>query len=278
MSIALITAVRLRLDVNHGELLVAIELADAANDTGAGIFVGVNRIADHSRQDPRTVQRQLKRLREIGWLELVKPGGGTRADGSGIPAQYRINPEWVKGDSLPGLPDFEPRFNARDKGDTVPGLQGGIPRQNSPPTVTKGPTYPDTAVSPDPLTHIPSEAPTREQRPSGSRAAPKEPIPYDEPTRRGHWNSIAARAVIDEAVLYGIVRIGTPWHEIPDRVRTPIAEKVNQWVGWAIEREMERVLPFREINDRVIHELRIEMRPFKPPTVAEQSSANAEAA
>jgi hypothetical protein len=98
LSIDLISMVRRRLDASGGELLVAVEIADAANENGEGIFVGVGRMADRSRQDPRTVQRQLKRLIEVGWLQVVKRGGGVRPDGRGIPTTYRISPEWVKGD------------------------------------------------------------------------------------------------------------------------------------------------------------------------------------
>lgn len=208
MSIDLITMVRRRLDVSETELLVAVELADAANDYGEGISVGVNRIADCARQHPRTVQRCLKRLRDAGWLEIVAEGG--MVGGRGKATTYRINPEWVRGGVLPGFPDFIPQhdpklkadYEARQRGGVLPGVDKQ-PRQNDPERVTKPGVKGDTAMSPDPYTPLPSDA--REQRPSGSRAdSAADPEQLDETFARSHWWNLAREHALHSAGLFGI--------------------------------------------------------------------------
>lgn len=85
-----------------GEFALALALADTAHDDGTHIYPNVDTMALKSRQDARTVQRHLKRMLAIGWLELVRP-----AAGRGRPAEYRINPRWVKGDILSVFPELE---------------------------------------------------------------------------------------------------------------------------------------------------------------------------
>lgn len=79
------------------ELLLAVKLADNAHDDGTSIYPSVGTLAVQTRQSERSVQYQLKRMVELGWLVLVKhASGGGRAGGFGRPREYRIHPDWIR--------------------------------------------------------------------------------------------------------------------------------------------------------------------------------------
>ncbi len=83
-----------------GEMLLALALADHAHDDGTHIFPSIAHLALKTRQSERSVQYQLRRMEESGWLVLVNAGLGGRRRGfgeGGKTRQYRINPEWLKG-------------------------------------------------------------------------------------------------------------------------------------------------------------------------------------
>lgn len=79
------------------ELLLALKLADNADQDGGSIFPSVGTLAAKTRLSERTVQYQLKRMLEMGWLEKVREGfGGGRGGGFGRAREYRISPDWVR--------------------------------------------------------------------------------------------------------------------------------------------------------------------------------------
>ncbi|HFF6202246.1 helix-turn-helix domain-containing protein [Stenotrophomonas maltophilia] len=83
-----------------GEMLLALALADHAHDDGTHIFPSIARLAEKTRQSERSVQYQLRRMEQSGWLVLVNAGIGGRRSGfgeGGRTRQYRINSEWMKG-------------------------------------------------------------------------------------------------------------------------------------------------------------------------------------
>lgn len=83
-----------------GEMLLALALADHAHDDGTHIFPSIARLAEKTRQSERSVQYQLRRMEQSGWLVLVNAGIGGRRSGfgeGGRTRQYRINHEWMKG-------------------------------------------------------------------------------------------------------------------------------------------------------------------------------------
>ena len=94
-----------RLDCSGGELILALSLADIADDSGDRIYPSISYLADKTRQSDRQVQRQLKAFRKKGWLQCKKVSTG----GSGKTTRYRINPVWINGDILSGFEDREPR-------------------------------------------------------------------------------------------------------------------------------------------------------------------------
>lgn len=91
MSQDAIRAVLHRYPAGGSELLVAVVLADFADDDGQNIAPGMKEIARRSRIQERGVLRYLKRMLASGWLERVGPAGG----GLGSVRRYRINPEWL---------------------------------------------------------------------------------------------------------------------------------------------------------------------------------------
>lgn len=294
MSIDLITLVRRRLDVSHGELLVAVELADAANDFGEGISVGVDRIADRSRQDPRTVQRQLKRLRDVGWLQIVEAGG--MVGGRGKPTHYRINADWIKGDILPGFPDFVPQHYHREKGDKLSPLSSGQAVDssdervtNSTERVTKPPLKGDTALSPDPSTHIPSGGAQRAGEPSGparhaqeTKAEPErvdaKGNPFNAQMSRQTWftfvhNAIVTGAIADGIAGYGTVRIT----DLPHQARVFLAPVLNELTEWAIAEERSGFPEFtaksrKGVEEEIEARIRRELKPLRAPSPAERAA------
>ncbi|ULH08212.1 helix-turn-helix domain-containing protein [Alcaligenes faecalis] len=97
MSVEVMTAVFKRYPVGGGEMILALALADHADDDGAKVFPSIDHLMTKTRQSRRTVQYQLRRMEESGWLILVNSGNG----GRGQSREYRISLDWIKGGDLP---------------------------------------------------------------------------------------------------------------------------------------------------------------------------------
>lgn len=93
MSIKVMTAVFDRYPNGGGEMLLALALADHASDDGTRVFPSVQALSEKTRQSERTVQYQLRRMEEMGWLILVGAGNGGRS----MSREYRISTDWIKG-------------------------------------------------------------------------------------------------------------------------------------------------------------------------------------
>lgn len=93
MSIGIMDKVFRRYPNGGGEMLLALALADHADDGGNNIFPSVQKLAAKTRQSERTVQYQLRRMEESGWLLRVGHGNGGRSQTT----EYRISPLWLKG-------------------------------------------------------------------------------------------------------------------------------------------------------------------------------------
>lgn len=108
-----------------GEMLLALKLADNAHDDGTHIFPSVETMASKTRQSERAVQYQLKRMREAGWLILVRKARGGRGT-AGYPAEYRINPEWIKGADFASLKNLstDPLVQLEKGADFAPNNSG----------------------------------------------------------------------------------------------------------------------------------------------------------
>jgi hypothetical protein len=90
-----------RLNVRSGELLLALALADISDHHGESIFKSSKTLAKMTRQGKRTVDRQLARLREVGWLKMVR----RRHSGRYRAPLYAISIDWIRGANLATLPD-----------------------------------------------------------------------------------------------------------------------------------------------------------------------------
>jgi DNA-binding transcriptional ArsR family regulator len=80
--------------------LIAMFLADYADDCGESIFPSVKTLMAHSSMSERSVQRHLAELRAMGFLEVVSGKGGSRFDANGkrvgITSRARIAATWIK--------------------------------------------------------------------------------------------------------------------------------------------------------------------------------------
>ena len=93
MSVRIMTAVFDRYPNGGGEMLLALALADHASDDGTRVYPSIKALAEKTRQSERTIQYQLRRMEESGWLILVNAGNGGRS----MTSEDRISPEWIKG-------------------------------------------------------------------------------------------------------------------------------------------------------------------------------------
>lgn len=99
MSIKVMNAVFERYPSGGGEMLLALALADHASDDGTRVYPSIKALAEKTRQSERSVQYQLRRMQESGWLILVNAGNGGRS----MHSEYRISPDWIKGAEIAPL-------------------------------------------------------------------------------------------------------------------------------------------------------------------------------
>jgi hypothetical protein len=69
----------------QSHLLIALKLADYANDDGGKVWPAVSTIAAQAQCSERTVQNVLKAFRNCGLIRTLKPGGGS------TPTIYQLN-------------------------------------------------------------------------------------------------------------------------------------------------------------------------------------------
>jgi hypothetical protein len=148
-------------------------LADIANDDGTSIYPSVEYLAWLLGKEPRSVQRGMKKLREMGVLTIVAHAKGGRSN----PTEYQLMEK-----ALPKRPEWKETRHRRAKGDKISKSTEGSPelkddaqdaqRETSPPErVTlwqeKGDASDTRSVS-DPLVEPPEE-PTTTSTVKGTR-------------------------------------------------------------------------------------------------------------
>jgi hypothetical protein len=93
VSVKIMSQVFDRYPSGGGEMLLALALADHASDDGTRVYPSIGALAAKTRQSERTVQYQLRRMEDAGWLILVNAGHGGRS----LSREYRISTEWING-------------------------------------------------------------------------------------------------------------------------------------------------------------------------------------
>lgn len=78
--------------VGGGEMLLALSLADFADDDGGRIFPSVSTLARKTRQSERSVQYQLRKMEQSGFIQVVERSRGGVVRGKKYRSnEYRIN-------------------------------------------------------------------------------------------------------------------------------------------------------------------------------------------
>ena len=111
MSVRVMTAVFERYPNGGGEMLLALALADHASDDGTRVYPSIKALAEKTRQSERTVQYQLRRMQDSGWIALVNEGHGGRS----MHNEYAISSDWLKGADIA---PFQKGATERTKGAT----------------------------------------------------------------------------------------------------------------------------------------------------------------
>jgi DNA-binding transcriptional MocR family regulator len=97
VSIKVMTMVFDRYPEGGNERLLALAMADHARDDGTRIWPSVSELARKTKQSRSTVQRQVKRMVERGWLIAVRQTSGRPGETN----EYRISPIWIEGGDIP---------------------------------------------------------------------------------------------------------------------------------------------------------------------------------
>ena len=124
MSIKLMSLVFEHYPRGGGEMLLALALADHADDDGTGIFRSHSKLALKIRQSERNVINHLNRMLSDGWIENIRAGGGRTV------SEYRISSDWInahpRGEKKisTGVKKFHPRGEEK----TPPGVKKFHPR------------------------------------------------------------------------------------------------------------------------------------------------------
>lgn len=142
MSIRVTAAIWDHSKAKLGDRLVLLYIADRCNDDGAGAYPSVAVIAAHCQLSERSVRLSLKRLVELGELEIEQGAGPHGVN------RYRV--------ILPGCKDFTPEKSAPLKNlpptpekSAPPPLKNlqGTPEKSAPNTSTEPPVEPPTEPS-----------------------------------------------------------------------------------------------------------------------------------
>lgn len=106
MSIEVMTFVWKRYPEGGSELLLALALADFADDDGTSVYPSVARMAAKTRMSERNIQYLLSKMKERGWLVEVEAGGNR--NGRSYATEYRIPIEDISDEPMYGVQSLHP--------------------------------------------------------------------------------------------------------------------------------------------------------------------------
>jgi hypothetical protein len=266
-----------RLDVSGGELVLALSIADFANDAGESIFPSVKTLCEKTRQSRATVQRQMAHFREVNWLQVVGQGG--LSGGRERTTEYRINPDWVKGLNLTQFPDV-----VREENPEVNSL-------NVRPFENKGPHPAQERASPEgvkgltAMSHDPSGSTINLRAPEDPRATPTgsrvsalpELTEADHAAQRYWWN-FTVNTLLGSASALGICPFGTLRLDgLPENARAPMSDVVREIVADAMLFERQygplTLLKRKDRETEIVGRVNREIKPFIPAPASSRSSA-----
>ncbi len=226
MSIKMMNLVFERYTGSGNEMVLALAIADYANDEGKGIYPALSTLAHKSRQSESSARRQIKAMLEAGWLIRVNRGLGGRS----VTNEYQINPEWIKGVNLTPFHVEQQTGSGAGSNSVGEGQSKASSSTENPSTAATGyrpenpsnlepfgtdkPGQPDrvsgervsnqarkgvTAMTPDPSEHKSSDA--RASARGRARATP-EPDRNPDPARlRAWWRSAIHAEVVDVGAM-----------------------------------------------------------------------------
>lgn len=88
------------------ELLLALALADFADDDGTSVYPSVARMAAKTRMSERNIQYLLAKMKEKGWLIEVEAGG--MRNGRNYATEYKIPLETISDEPMYGVQTLHP--------------------------------------------------------------------------------------------------------------------------------------------------------------------------
>lgn len=92
MSVKIMSMIFEKYPNGGGEMLMALALADHADDFGENIYPSISTLAKKTRQSVRTVQYQLRKMTDAGFVSVVENNkGGRIKDKKYKSTEYRIN-------------------------------------------------------------------------------------------------------------------------------------------------------------------------------------------
>lgn len=216
--------------VDHALLLVALALAEQADSEGKNIFPSVDLVAAETRLSRRSVQYQIAELQKIGFLILVKKGGGRKN-----PNLWRIDVDWLetKPDRVKAMRAQKEQKNQTPKNgatgapfSVVENLSAG-PVENMAQTVQKGCKKGAAAAAPNPPTLCPVI----------------KPPPLDELVEAALWRACSSNSPPRSRSAYAAA--------VRRRLATQIsAEDVAVWQSWLRQLETRHEIQrLQEGND-----------------------------
>lgn len=167
------------------DMMVAIVLGESADDDGWNVYPSVPRVARLARVSERAVQYKLRDFRSLGFVQVVRQGGGR-----GKPTEYRIDVEWLL--SQPRRVEFRKRKEmGAPRAPIVKRVHGK--QLNGAQTVHQlvHPTL-DPSVDPSPLSRTPC---------AGAGASPAEE--WEDYLESRGWNARDARRLAEAVARYG---------------------------------------------------------------------------
>jgi len=260
-------------------------------------FPSITTLVELTEFDDRAVRRAMQRMAENGWLlDTGKRKNNVTvwripAYERWLTAQVASNPQMGRALDRDALARVQAHVSAGEKQkeealpkEPSPNGEGSdkalpISRQALPIWSSSPPQMGSQSSLESPRSE---DAPARAS-PAGARSAQKKPKtepelpPYDEQQSRTYWRSLLANQVVCDCALFGIrgAKRGDTWNDLDHQMRAVMLGHINRLVDWAIDQERPPV-PLKSktlIEHHLRSELELEMRVYKPATVAERACA-----